>query len=135
MTQIEILTLAREALFRRYDMATSMIRAKPSDLTKNYRNSIVEQTMEINRMINAEHERLLKEAEVEHQQEEPKSHCYETVFEYTGGKTTHTKHINKEAATRYYNKAKDLMPEFPIVNRISLTEDGTTIRSCERGDF
>ena len=174
MEQIEILSLAQEALLRRYDAARNMVAKKPSEITKAYRDQIVDQIMDLRRMMLAEHKRKLEEAEaatekqtkVDHmineacmdfmaksvikmqpkeiqkvqqpekpQQPRPEVHRYETVIEYNYGHITRTDYPNKEVATRAYNVLKDLMGTIPVINRISLTENGVTIRSYERGDF
>ena len=127
MTQMEIYSLALEAMARRYDLAQSMVRAKPCDETKAYRDHVVEKTMELRRMVLAEHKRRMAEAE-----EAAEEHRYETIIEYDYGHVTRTDYPNKEVATKAYNILKDLMGTIPVITRVSMTDNGATIRSCER---
>lgn len=146
MTQMEILSLAQDALLRRYELARSMVRAKPCDQTKAYRDKIVKDCVEVNHMIQNEHRKRLEQAEQERMkatpqkpQEKQKQHPaqYHVVLEFVNGKKAKEEFPNKETGTAAYNKMKDLMgtPVGIIISRVSLTENDVTIRSYERGEF
>ena len=157
MTQLKLLRYAQETAVRKFrfcnDLASNFKGDAISDMASKMATYIMTDIREIEQMINTEETRLHAEAEKQQAQQtavaqqaqqerqaagelhRPEVHRYETVIEYSYGHVTRTDYPNKEVAVRAYNILKDLMGTIPVIERISLTENAATIRSCERDEF
>ena len=133
MTQLEILKLAQEELLRRFDFAQKTVQAKPCDVTKEYRDNIATQCVEIRHMIIEEFHKQL--AAIEQKQAQQMQPPYHVIVEYADGHRYDSGPLDKEPAMKFYNKMKGYMGETDKFNRVSFTKNGMTLRSYERSDF